>query len=358
MLPCADLQVDDEIQPRERLESPTITTYAEIYTAAEPGEEPFPPLDVFESQGSYYVADGFHRLEAARQAKRETVPCQVHQGSTRDAMVFACFANVRRGLRYQHGDWGRILERLLADPEIAQRGDRQLARELGVSHVYVWKIRQRVQEEARLQAELAQFPTTAPTPQARAQEQLAQYLDVPVQSLKDLAAQPPMGYAYAMYGRTTPQLIKALARDRAERDRSPRQVAQQLAEHITRSTSQAPPPESRPPRPSRAKDAVVARQAEREREALAGEFWGIVEELYVAYPWIPWDEMPADDEVAEDGPKIHAKAQALVAAVLPKDEGFVHERMQVARLVFAALDAAWQARMGTATPRHQGAASR
>jgi len=70
-----------------------------------------------------------------------------------------------------------------------------------------------------------------------------------------------------------------------------------------------------------------------------------------ASPWTPWDELPEDtpDEVAENGPKLRAKAQALVAAVLPRDEEYVNERMGIARRVFAALDAAWTARVGTAT---------
>jgi hypothetical protein len=149
-------------------------------------------------------------------------------------------------------------------------------------------------------------------------------------------------------GATTPQLITTLVRDREYRDRSPRQAAQRLAEEITRLTTDAPP-EPRPPHPSRAKEAIAARQAEREREALDRELWGILEELCEAYPWTSWDEVPDCDEVAEDGPKLHARAQALVAAILPKDEEYVNERMYITRMVFAALDAAWTARVGTAT---------
>jgi hypothetical protein len=96
---------------------------------------------------------------------------------------------------------------------------------------------------------------------------------------------------------------------------------------------------------------VAVRKAEQEREALARELWGIAQELHEAYPWTPWEEIPEDgpEEVAEDGPKLHAKAQALVAAIVPKDEAYEYERWQVARLVFAAIDAAWTARVGSTT---------
>jgi hypothetical protein len=359
MLACADLLLDDAIQPRERLDDQVLREYTENYTAAEPDHEPFPPLDVFDVGGTYYVADGFHRLEAARRADRATVPCHVHQGSKRDAMVFACFANVRRGLRYQHGDWGRILERLLADPEIAQRGDRQLATELGVSHTHVWGVRRRVQAEARLKAELAQLPTTATTPQARAQEQLAQHLGVPVQALKDLAAQEPGGgYPGTLRGATTPQLIKTLVQaddlsHRAPHDRperSPRQAAQHLAEEIIRVTTEAPEPLRA--RPSRAKEAVAARRAAREQEALERLLRSLLYQCEDIYPW-PVDEDGNELGVWEaevtDTPALHARAQAMVATVLPRDEEYGYKRWKFARLVFAALDAAWQARMADTT---------
>jgi hypothetical protein len=350
MLRCADLRLDEAIQPRECLDGATITAYAEIYEAAEPGQEPFPPLDVFDVEGTYYVADGFHRLEAARRVGLETFPCHVHVGTIRDAMIFACFANVRRGLRYHHGDWGRILERLLRDPEMAQRKDRQLAEELGVSHVYVWQVRQRVQAEARLQAELAQLPTTATTPATRTQERLAQYLDLPVEALQDLEAQ--RGPYTSPRSATTPALIRTLVHDVAEGHGSPREVAQRLKEDITRRLRDTPPPETRPARPSRSKEATQARQAKEERETLARALHGILWQLQEVYPWNADEPAHADaawvEEEAEDGPKLRAKAQAMVAAILPKDLLMYDGDFQIARLVFAALDAAWQARMQAA----------
>jgi hypothetical protein len=48
MLPCADIQIDEAIQPRERLDHPTITEYTETYATADPDQEPFPPIDIFD----------------------------------------------------------------------------------------------------------------------------------------------------------------------------------------------------------------------------------------------------------------------------------------------------------------------
>jgi ParB-like chromosome segregation protein Spo0J len=350
-LAVAALEVDDAIQPRERLDAATLHEYTETYREAEPDQEPFPPLDVFHLDEAYYVADGFHRLAAAREAGRETVPCHVHQGSTRDAMVFACFANVRRGLRYQHGDWGRILARLLADPEIAQRGDRPLATELGVSHVYVWKIRTRLAEEARLRDTLAQLPTTATTPQARIQEQLAQYLDVPVQTLQDLAAQssPPSPFFPRRpggVGNTASQLIDTLVRQTVEARQAPQQAARVIADELTRYRARRPVPDEPRPRLDRSKTAVAARQAERQREQLAQALRHCFLALAELYPW-PMDDGGAEEEeaLAADTPALRAKAQAMAEAVFAAELWGTHADFQAARLVFAALDQAWQARV-------------
>jgi len=176
-LPVADLQAEDAIQPREYLSTQFIDDYQTLYAEDEEGESTLPPLEVFAIAETYYVADGFHRLEAARRAHKATVPCHIHQGTHRDAMVYAIFANLRRGLPYQYGDKQRIVERLLGDTEHAQRSDRALARDVGVSHVYVWKIRTRLAEQHRLQETLATIPTTTKGARARAEEQLATYLD-------------------------------------------------------------------------------------------------------------------------------------------------------------------------------------
>jgi uncharacterized ParB-like nuclease family protein len=99
-LPLADLQTDPDIQPRVDLHWTTWHDYATLYADAEAGEEPLPPLDVFQIAGGYYVADGFHRLAAARHVKRATLLCHVYQGTRQEAMRHGARANLRRGLPY------------------------------------------------------------------------------------------------------------------------------------------------------------------------------------------------------------------------------------------------------------------
>jgi hypothetical protein len=136
-LATADLHADEPLQPREQLKRQTIDDYATLYAEADPSENPLPPLEVFQVEACSYVADGFHRLEAAKQAGRTQVECHVYQGTLRAAMVHAALANVQRGLPYSFGDKSRILTRFLTDPDMQTRSDRQLARQLGISNAYV-----------------------------------------------------------------------------------------------------------------------------------------------------------------------------------------------------------------------------
>jgi len=79
--------------------------------------EHFPPIDVFRIDGTVYVADGFHRLRAARMIGRESILAEVHEGSRRDAIIFAALSNVRHGLPRTNADKRCAVQRLLDDPE-------------------------------------------------------------------------------------------------------------------------------------------------------------------------------------------------------------------------------------------------
>jgi len=167
----------DDIQPRSFLSTQVIEEYATLYSEAE-GEEPLPPLDVFEIKGKFYVSDGFHRLEAAKRASRQTLACHVHTGSRQDAMRHGAFANLRRGLVYSQQDRQRILERLLQDPQVSQRSNRDLAQALGLSHVTVGRARQRLATVASLEDEWRALPVTQTTEDAQRQEHIATFLQV------------------------------------------------------------------------------------------------------------------------------------------------------------------------------------
>jgi hypothetical protein len=178
--PLHALRIDPEIQPRVHLNPSVIEDYATLYHEAEDGEEPLPPLDVFEIDKLYFLVDGFHRVEAAKHAKRTQLTCRFHQGTRQEAIRYAARANLRHGLRYTSADLQQVLERFLNDPEMAQRSDRDLATEIGVSHMTVNRARHRreaveVLEQAWQAAEPA---TPMKSERQRYQHQVATFLEV------------------------------------------------------------------------------------------------------------------------------------------------------------------------------------
>jgi hypothetical protein len=105
------LRIDGDTQSRVAIDQDVVSDYSEVIQDAEGW--PFPPLDVFHDGTDYFIADGFHRKLGALRAKRASVPCNVHEGTARDARIFGMTANDRHGLRMTRADKRRCVEWLL-----------------------------------------------------------------------------------------------------------------------------------------------------------------------------------------------------------------------------------------------------
>jgi uncharacterized ParB-like nuclease family protein len=108
-----------------------------------------PPADVFFDGEHYWLADGFHRYDAHRTAKRLTMRCRVHLGNQRDARLFAIGANDRHGVRRTNSDKRNAVRLLLADAEWRANSDHWIAGKAGVTQPFVSKIRKALQPQAR-----------------------------------------------------------------------------------------------------------------------------------------------------------------------------------------------------------------
>lgn len=93
------------------------------------------------STEAFYIADGFHRVEAARIAGLETINAEVKEGTQRDAWLAALAANENHGLRRTNEDRRNAVREALSDPELAQWSDRKIAEACQVSHTFVAKER-------------------------------------------------------------------------------------------------------------------------------------------------------------------------------------------------------------------------
>lgn len=134
------IRLDGGTQPRAEIDSETVSVYAD---AIENGD-PFPPVDVFYDGEYYWLADGFHRVHANKQVGYAELDCNVHQGTRRDAVLFAVGANREHGLRRTNADKRRAVNTLLNDKEWAKWSDREIARECHVSADLVAAMRPKV----------------------------------------------------------------------------------------------------------------------------------------------------------------------------------------------------------------------
>ncbi len=142
-LPLADIRTDGGTQMREGLNEAAIRDYGE---AMADGWGSFPPLTVYFDGKEYWLADGFHRLEAARRqiaidSPITLAPALVTDGTRRDAVLFAAQANATHGLQRSSGDKRRAVLSLLGDAEWQTWSDREIARRCRVNHHLVAEIR-------------------------------------------------------------------------------------------------------------------------------------------------------------------------------------------------------------------------
>lgn len=144
-IPYAQIRRDGGTQMRAQLDAVTVGEYRAVMEAA--GDwGPFRPVVVIYDGEVYWLADGFHRLEAytrafADQLATVDVPAQIQTGQRRDAILYAAGANHDHGLRRSTADKERSVDTLLLDEEWGRWSDREIGRRCNVSHPFVAKRR-------------------------------------------------------------------------------------------------------------------------------------------------------------------------------------------------------------------------
>ena len=100
----ADLNLS--LQTRAGTDADTIKTYAE---AMADGSQ-FPDVTVFTDGTKYWLADGFHRVMAAKVNGKAAISADVRKGTEDDAVVFGGTANNKQGKRPTRADVQHFLE--------------------------------------------------------------------------------------------------------------------------------------------------------------------------------------------------------------------------------------------------------
>lgn len=138
MIDISQIRMDGGTQSRAAINDETVTDYAEAM--ADP-DTVFPPIVVYFDGKDYWLADGFHRVEAWRRIGRVEVPAEVRQGDRRRAILHSVAANSAHGLRRTNADKRRAVATLLEDDEWSQWSDREIARRCAVSPSFVGSVR-------------------------------------------------------------------------------------------------------------------------------------------------------------------------------------------------------------------------
>jgi len=98
--------VTDGLQTRAALNEDVVAEYGEIMKNG--GK--LPPVTVFRDVFTDYLADGFHRLEAAKRLGRIDIEAEVRDGDRTAALRYALKANAAHGLRRTNEDKRRALQ--------------------------------------------------------------------------------------------------------------------------------------------------------------------------------------------------------------------------------------------------------
>jgi len=131
------IRIDGGTQSRVQIDMDAVADYAE---AAKAGIE-FPPVIVFHDGADHWLADGFHRFHAHKQAGKASIPADIRDGTVRDAILFSLGANCTHGLRRTNADKRKAVAAMLTDEEWTQWSDRKIADACGVSNTFVSNLR-------------------------------------------------------------------------------------------------------------------------------------------------------------------------------------------------------------------------
>ncbi len=132
----SDIQ-DGGAQMRVEMKPNVVRDYADEMAAG----VIFPPVVVYHDGTDYWLGDGFHRVEAARKLKHETIEAEVLDGDARQAILHGTGSNASHGLRRTQADKRRAVERLLRDDEWSKWSNRKIGAAARVDHKTVAKVR-------------------------------------------------------------------------------------------------------------------------------------------------------------------------------------------------------------------------
>ena len=144
------ITVDVEIVERsDGLDSEIVQTYADRMEAG----DVFPPIELVGDGDVFWLVDGQHRLEAAKQVNGEQISANITKGDRRAALLMSFPTNAEHGIRRTNEDKQRKVLIMLEDEEWKEWSSRKIASQCKVSHTFVNKLRNHTGNVASMEAE-------------------------------------------------------------------------------------------------------------------------------------------------------------------------------------------------------------
>jgi hypothetical protein len=135
-----EIRADTAAQPREVMSTDKVEEYSDLMKSG----VLFPRPVVFFDGSVHWLADGFHRLQAARSADFVKLYCVVKEGTLRDAVLYSCGANAAHGIQRTNEDKRRAVMKILQDDEWKTWSARDIAKQCQVSHTLVNELREQM----------------------------------------------------------------------------------------------------------------------------------------------------------------------------------------------------------------------
>lgn len=112
--------------------------------------KPLPPVEVIYDGESYWLWDGFHRIEAHIAEERTTIAANVRQGTLQDAQWESYSVNAGHGLKRSNADKERQVRNALRHPKAQGMSNAQVAKHVGVDDKTVARYRFEMQAASEI----------------------------------------------------------------------------------------------------------------------------------------------------------------------------------------------------------------
>jgi hypothetical protein len=134
-LAIADIRIDGGTQQRP-LDENVVSRYRAL---VEDGTV-FPPIDVVQDGNTFFLWDGYHRLEVYRKLNKKYISANIEPGTKREAIWFSFHANHKHGFPRQPGTVKEIVSKILTDEEWSKVSQAEIARWVGVTQQFISKM--------------------------------------------------------------------------------------------------------------------------------------------------------------------------------------------------------------------------